>query len=109
MKKYTKLYYIFSNQEEYELCIKLYKFIKQSPQYTLNDLVLYKSIVWKILQMQGVKDEDNDRWVTFKEYVNFLFNASHNSVDKMLNELFLNFRKGVAFRYNKKTDFGKLI
>ena len=112
-QQYSKLYKILKDKEEYNLCIKFYKLIKQSPLYTNDDLILYKSFIYHILNKQNEINPSSGRpnWVTMKEYfIEFLSNEGKYDDAQTLSHLFT-VLKGNAhpFNFNIQKHFGKLI
>ena len=111
--KREKLYKILKDKEEYNLCIKFYKLIKQSPLYTNDDLILYKSFIYHILNAQNEINPLYGRpnWVSIKEYfIKFLSNKGTYNDAQTLSHLFAVLKGDIhPFNFNIKTHFGKLI
>lgn len=111
--KREKLYEILKDKEEYNLCIKFYQLIKQSPFYTNDDLILYKSFIYHVLSKQNEINQYTGKpsWVTIKEYFNeFLSRRGTYNDAQTLSHLFMVLKgNGHPFNFNKQEHFGFFI
>ena len=108
-----KLYKILKDKEEYNLCIKFYKLIKQSPLYTNDDLILYKSFIYHILNKQNEINpfDGKPNWASIKEYfIKFLSKEGTYNDAQTLSHLFEVLKGDIhPFNFDKQKHFGKLI
>ena len=112
-QKYSKLKDILKDKEEYNLCIKFYKLIKQSPFYTNDDLILYKSFIYHVLSKQNEINQYSGKpnWVSIKEYFNEYLSREGTYDDaQTLSHLFSVLKGGAhPFNFNIQKHFGFFI
>lgn len=109
MEKITRLYNILRNKEDYKYCVQAYKFIKKSQDFTNEDLMKFKSFIWRVVEAQKETHADGFKiWTTLGV---FLKNTSLTDIDFQTLKKLLNMldKEYTPFDYNLDRHYRKLI